>query len=70
VVFIGFASFDEVLVKMIGVGLATAVIIDATIIRMVLARSPTPSPADVSVDRDVHGTFATLRPSPIPTPES
>jgi uncharacterized membrane protein YdfJ with MMPL/SSD domain len=37
VVFISFASIDEVLVKMIGVGLATAVIIDATVIRMVLA---------------------------------
>ncbi|GAA1039804.1 hypothetical protein GCM10009557_59410 [Virgisporangium ochraceum] len=37
VVFISFASIDEVLVKMIGVGLATAVIVDATVIRMVLA---------------------------------
>jgi RND superfamily putative drug exporter len=37
VVFISFASIDEILVKMIGVGLATAVIIDATIIRVVLA---------------------------------
>jgi hypothetical protein len=37
VVFISFASIDEILVKMIGVGLATAVMIDATIIRIVLA---------------------------------
>jgi putative drug exporter of the RND superfamily len=37
VVFISFASIDEILIKMIGVGLATAVIVDATVIRMLLA---------------------------------
>lgn len=36
VVFISFATLDEILVKMIGVGLATAVILDATLIRVVL----------------------------------
>ncbi|HEU4422454.1 MAG TPA: MMPL family transporter [Pilimelia sp.] len=37
VVFVSFSSVDDVLVKMIGIGLAAAVILDATIIRVVLA---------------------------------
>ncbi|WP_326550559.1 MMPL family transporter [Micromonospora sp. NBC_01813] len=36
-VFLSFVLIDDTLVKMIGVGLATAVIIDATVIRVVLA---------------------------------
>ncbi|WP_207916916.1 MMPL family transporter [Micromonospora sp. KC723] len=37
VVFVSFAAIDDTLVKMIGVGLATAVLVDATVIRVVLA---------------------------------
>ncbi|TDC37317.1 MMPL family transporter [Micromonospora sp. KC213] len=37
VVFISFAAIDDTLVKMIGIGLATAVLVDATVIRVVLA---------------------------------
>jgi putative drug exporter of the RND superfamily len=37
VVFVSFASIDDILVKMIGIGLAAAVIVDATVIRVVLA---------------------------------
>ncbi|WJK41621.1 MMPL family transporter [Solwaraspora sp. WMMA2056] len=37
VVFLSFVWIDDTLVKMIGIGLATAVIIDATVIRVVLA---------------------------------
>lgn len=63
VVFVSFASVDDTLVKMIGIGLAVAVIVDATVIRVVLApavmqllghrawwpRRPTPNtPAEVS----------------------
>ncbi|MCM0675336.1 MMPL family transporter [Micromonospora phytophila] len=36
-VFISFASIEDTLVKMIGIGLATAVLVDATLIRVVLA---------------------------------
>jgi putative drug exporter of the RND superfamily len=36
VVFLGFATESDVTVKMLGVGLATAVALDATIVRMVL----------------------------------
>ncbi|HYN92966.1 MAG TPA: MMPL family transporter, partial [Pilimelia sp.] len=36
-VFVAFAAIDDTLVRMIGVGLAAAVIIDATVIRVVLA---------------------------------
>jgi len=38
-VFAGFALDGDVTVKMMGVGLATAVLIDATIVRMVLVPS-------------------------------
>jgi RND superfamily putative drug exporter len=37
VVFLSFAMIDDVLVKMVGVGLAVAVVVDATVIRTVLA---------------------------------
>ncbi|HEU5110488.1 MAG TPA: MMPL family transporter [Micromonosporaceae bacterium] len=37
VVFVTFALIDDTLVKMIGIGLAAAVIVDATVIRVVLA---------------------------------
>jgi len=37
VVFLSFVWIDDTLVKMIGIGLATAVVIDATVIRVVLA---------------------------------
>ncbi|MEV4491071.1 MMPL family transporter [Micromonospora coxensis] len=37
VVFVSFAAIDDTLVKMIGIGLATAVLVDATVIRVVLA---------------------------------
>jgi RND superfamily putative drug exporter len=37
VVFLSFVMIDDVLVKMIGVGLAVAVVVDATVIRTVLA---------------------------------
>jgi putative drug exporter of the RND superfamily len=36
-VFLSFAMIDDVLVKMVGVGLAVAVVVDATVIRTVLA---------------------------------
>ncbi|NYF56202.1 MMPL family transporter [Micromonospora purpureochromogenes] len=36
-VFVSFATIDDTLVKMIGIGLATAVLVDATVIRVVLA---------------------------------
>jgi len=36
-VFLAFVLTDEVIVKMLGIGLATAVLVDATIIRLVLA---------------------------------
>ncbi|SCG47000.1 MMPL family transporter [Micromonospora halophytica] len=36
-VFLSFAAIDDTLVKMIGIGLATAVLVDATVIRVVLA---------------------------------
>lgn len=36
-VFVSFASIDDTLVKMIGIGLATAVLVDATVLRVVLA---------------------------------
>ncbi|MGK5444827.1 MMPL family transporter [Micromonospora sp. URMC 105] len=36
-VFVSFAAIDDTLVKMIGIGLATAVLVDATVIRVVLA---------------------------------
>ncbi|MFZ1449443.1 MAG: MMPL family transporter, partial [Candidatus Microthrix parvicella] len=35
-VFLGFVAGDDPVVKMMGVGLATAVAVDATIVRMVL----------------------------------
>jgi RND superfamily putative drug exporter len=35
-VFLGFALDSNIVVKMIGVGMATAVLIDATLVRMVL----------------------------------
>lgn len=65
VVFISFASIDEILVKMIGVGLATAVIVDATVIRMVLAPAvmsllghrawwPARRPTAAAPDREPH----------------
>ncbi|MBT4304085.1 MAG: hypothetical protein HOD46_10100 [Actinobacteria bacterium] len=38
-VFMGFVASEDRGVKMVGVGLATAVIIDATIVRMVLVPS-------------------------------
>jgi RND superfamily putative drug exporter len=38
-VFMGFVASEDPVVKMMGVGLATAVIIDATIVRMVLVPS-------------------------------
>ncbi|TDC71239.1 MMPL family transporter [Micromonospora sp. KC606] len=37
VVFLSFAAIDDTLVKMIGIGLATAVLVDATVIRVILA---------------------------------
>ncbi|ROO52360.1 RND superfamily putative drug exporter [Micromonospora sp. Llam0] len=37
VVFLSFVWIDDTLVKMVGIGLATAVVIDATVIRVVLA---------------------------------
>jgi RND superfamily putative drug exporter len=37
VVFVTFASIDDTLVKMVGIGLAAAVLVDATVIRVVLA---------------------------------
>lgn len=36
-VFLAFVITDDVIVKMLGIGLATAVLVDATIIRLVLA---------------------------------
>jgi putative drug exporter of the RND superfamily len=66
VVFISFASIDEILVKMIGVGLATAVIVDATIIRVVLA------PAVMSLLGHLawgpNGRSTAPQPVPEPTP--
>ncbi|HSP03073.1 MAG TPA: MMPL family transporter, partial [Acidimicrobiales bacterium] len=38
-VFLGFVASDDPVVKMMGVGLATAVAVDATIVRMVLVPS-------------------------------
>ncbi|MCB1038750.1 MAG: MMPL family transporter, partial [Acidimicrobiales bacterium] len=38
-VFVGFVASDDPVVKMMGVGLATAVAVDATIVRMVLVPS-------------------------------
>jgi RND superfamily putative drug exporter len=38
-VFLGFVISDDPIVKMMGVGLATAVAVDATIVRMVLVPS-------------------------------
>ena len=38
-VFLGFVASDDTVVKMMGVGLATAVAVDATIVRMVLVPS-------------------------------
>jgi len=35
-VFLGFVVGDDVLIKMFGIGLATAVLLDATVVRMVL----------------------------------
>jgi RND superfamily putative drug exporter len=35
-VFLGFASEGDVVVKMLGVGMATAILVDATVVRMVL----------------------------------
>ncbi|MCZ7525467.1 MAG: MMPL family transporter [Acidimicrobiia bacterium] len=35
-VFLGFVTGDDVVVKMMGIGLATAVLVDATVVRMVL----------------------------------
>src|SRR5690606_31792274 len=39
-VFLGFVIGDDVLVKMFGVGLATAVLLDATVVRMALVPAP------------------------------
>jgi RND superfamily putative drug exporter len=36
-VFLAFVLTDSVIVKMLGIGLATAVLVDATIIRLMLA---------------------------------
>jgi putative drug exporter of the RND superfamily len=36
VVFLAFLASDEVFLKLLGVGLATAILVDATIVRMVL----------------------------------
>src|SRR5690606_38039384 len=36
VVFLGFASEGDLVVKMLGVGMATAVFLDATVVRMIL----------------------------------
>jgi len=38
-VYLGFVASDDPVVKMMGVGLATAVAVDATIVRMVLVPS-------------------------------
>jgi putative drug exporter of the RND superfamily len=36
VVFLGFLASDEVFLKLLGIGMATAILVDATIVRMVL----------------------------------
>ncbi len=38
-VFLGFVASDDPVVKMMGIGLATAVAVDATIVRMILVPS-------------------------------
>ncbi|MER7333034.1 MULTISPECIES: MMPL family transporter [unclassified Micromonospora] len=71
-VFLSFVSVPETLIQMIGIGLATAVIMDATVIRMVLVpavmsllgnaawwrpgRKPAPRPAAIDGPADTPGT--------------
>jgi putative drug exporter of the RND superfamily len=62
VVFISFATIGEVLITMIGVGLATAVVLDATLIRVVLA------PAVMSL-LGHRAWWPARHPAPEPAPE-
>jgi RND superfamily putative drug exporter len=78
-VFLGFVASDDPVVKMMGVGLATAVAVDATIVRMVLVPStmalvgdaelvaPTLAGPDPAAPRHRDPTTSTVDPTASPS---
>ncbi|SCG61450.1 MMPL family transporter [Micromonospora coxensis] len=67
VVFVSFAAIDDTLVKMIGIGLATAVLVDATVIRVVLAPAVLGMLGHRAWWPSVHEPAADARPTPTRT---
>jgi putative drug exporter of the RND superfamily len=63
-VFLGFVTEPDTIVKMLGVGLATAIAVDVTVVRMLLA------PAVLTLLGDRAWRLPRLRPEPEPEPQS